>query len=150
MPAAANCRRPRVWPKGSAAKLMLFPASRLSAANIWLTPNRIFRKAARSSALSLTRSAAKNSVKSLKKMSARAWQSFWITKLFRRRLFRPPFSAAAASSAAILRLKTPMIWLCCCVPAHCPLRWKFWKKEPSARVWAPIQSATALPLRLSG
>ena len=55
-----------------------------------------------------------------------------------------------ASSAAILRLKTPMIWLCCCVPAHCPLRWKFWKKEPSAPDWVLTLSATALPLRLSG
>ena len=46
----------------------------------------------------------------------------------------------------------PQFRLCCCVPAPYPLRWRFWKKERSARDWeqtrlrpAPLPASSVWP-----
>ena len=83
--------------------------SRSSAEKIWLTRSLLSRRAKLSSVSSLTRWAAKNSAKLPKTILVNVWPSFWTTKSFRLRPFKAQSWAAAALSAATLRLSQPMI-----------------------------------------
>ena len=87
---------------GEMGEPYVLPANRLSAAKIWSMPSLHSKTAKLSFRSNLILWAAKSSEKLPKTISASGWQSFWITKLFRRRPFKAPLWAAPALLPAIL------------------------------------------------